>query len=145
MTGADRISHEFVEHIPDKLQDRTLYISVRFATATHLCLCGCGSEVVTPLSPTDWRLTFDGETVSLDPSVGSWSLPCQSHYWIQRDRGLQARQWGAEEIEAVRQADKAAKRDYYAKDLSTEEDRSPRVARRGVTSAIAWIRRLFGG
>ncbi|WP_417924835.1 DUF6527 family protein [Collimonas pratensis] len=27
----------------------------------------------------DWSLTYDGKTVSLDPSIGNWSLPCRAH------------------------------------------------------------------
>jgi len=34
--------------------------------------------VVTPLSPTGWSLIFDGETVSLYPSIGNWNFPCRS-------------------------------------------------------------------
>jgi hypothetical protein len=49
--------------------------------------------VVTPLSPTDWALTYDGETVSLDPSVGNWGFPCKSHYWIERSKVIWAPQW----------------------------------------------------
>jgi hypothetical protein len=78
------IRHEFVDLIPDALEDGVLYVSVQYATALHLCCCGCGSEVVTPLSPTDWSLTFDGDTVSLRPSIGNYSFPCRSHYFITR-------------------------------------------------------------
>ena len=60
------LKHEFVEFIPEHLPEGTIYVSIRFATASHKCCCGCGKEVVTPLSPTDWKLTFDGETISLD-------------------------------------------------------------------------------
>lgn len=74
--------HEFVEYVPERLDDGVIYVSVRFATVVHRCACGCGREVVTPLSPSDWRLTFDGETISLYPSIGNWSFPCRSHYWI---------------------------------------------------------------
>jgi Family of unknown function (DUF6527) len=35
----------------------------------NLCCCGCGEKVVTPLRPTDWKLIFDGKTISLDPSL----------------------------------------------------------------------------
>ena len=77
------LSHEFVEFIPEHLQEGVLYVSVTYATAVHLCFCGCGREVVTPLSPTDWKLTFNGETVSLSPSIGNWSFSCRSHYWIE--------------------------------------------------------------
>jgi hypothetical protein len=79
------LRHEFVEFIPEVLAEKIVYVSVRFATAVHKCCCRCGREVVTPLTPTDWKLIFDGKTVSLDPSIGSWSFPCKSHYWIEND------------------------------------------------------------
>jgi len=60
-----RINHQFVVAIPTNLEDRTLYISIEYSTAVHKCFCGCGNEVVTPLSPTDWKVIFDGETVRL--------------------------------------------------------------------------------
>jgi Family of unknown function (DUF6527) len=66
------IEHEFIDLVPRELKDRTLYISIEFASATHKCFCGCGAEVVTPISRFGWQLIFDGETVSLSPSVGSW-------------------------------------------------------------------------
>lgn len=86
MSQRQEVSHEFVGLIPDTLEEGIIYVSVRYATVVHLCLCGCGHEVVTPLSPTDWRLTFDGESISLRPSIGSWTLECRSHYWIRRNR-----------------------------------------------------------
>lgn len=110
-----RFALQFVDYIPAQLKERTLYVSMEFATATHLCPCGCGSEVVTPLSPTDWSLVFDGESVSLDPSVGNWTLPCQSHYWIRKSQVLWARQWTRDEIEAGRRADRSAKLEYYGR------------------------------
>ena len=80
------LAYEFVEFIPDQLKGRTLYISHTYCTAVHKCCCGCGREVVTPLSSTGWQVTFDGKTVSLYPSIGSWSLPCQSHYFITKNK-----------------------------------------------------------
>ena len=77
--------HEFVEYIPEKLSDGTIYISTTYGTAVHKCCCGCGNEVVTPLTPTDWKLIFDGETISLHPSIGNWNLDCKSHYWIKNN------------------------------------------------------------
>ena len=44
------LKHEFVEFIPDELEQGTIYISIRFATASHLCCCGCGNKVVTPIT-----------------------------------------------------------------------------------------------
>lgn len=125
MRAADTIVHTFVEYIPVELEERTLYVSIPYATATHLCLCGCGSEVVTPLSPTDWRLTFDGETVSIAPSIGSWSLPCRSHYWIRRNGVQWAPQWTPEEVEAGRRTNQAVKREYYGEDLRSRHPQEP--------------------
>jgi len=79
------LAPRFVESIPEALEGDVLYVSMTFATAIHLCACGCGREVVTPLSPTDWKLWFDGEHVTLDPSVGNWNFPCRSHYWIRKN------------------------------------------------------------
>ncbi len=87
-----------MEYIPEILKERTIYISVTYATAAHKCCCGCGKEVVTPLSPTDWKLIFDGESVSLHPSIGNWSFACRSHYWITRNAVKWAEQWSDEDI-----------------------------------------------
>lgn len=116
------LTHEFVEYIPEVLRERTLYISIRFATAVHKCLCGCGSEVVTPLSPRDWKLVFDGETVSLDPSIGNWSFPCQSHYWIRRNKVVWARQWSKREIQAVRADERGEYANYFSSAESGSKD-----------------------
>jgi hypothetical protein len=107
------LAHKFVEYIPEHIEPGTLYVSIAYATATHKCCCGCGREVVTPLSPTDWALIYDGQTVSLDPSVGNWSFPCRSHYWIRRNRVVWARRWSKAEIEEGRKEDRAAKTAYF--------------------------------
>ena len=99
------IQHEFVEEIPAEKQRGILYISLEFAVASHFCPCGCGSLVVTRIAPNGWSLCFNGETVSLNPSIGNWSLPCQSHYWIKDDRIRWARKFGKEEINSVRLKD----------------------------------------
>ncbi len=77
---------KFVEFIPGELEANTIYISIPYATAIHNCCCGCGGRVVTPLSPTDWRLIFDGRSISLEPSIGNWNYQCRSHYWIRNNR-----------------------------------------------------------
>lgn len=107
------IRPEFVEFIPDKVEKGVLYISTRYATATHKCACGCGEIVVTPIRPTDWTLTWNGETVTLNPSIGNWSLPCRSHYWIVENRIVWARKWSNLEVEASRAKDNLAKARYY--------------------------------
>jgi hypothetical protein len=108
-----RLNHEFVEHIPTDIKTGTLYISVQYSTAVHKCCCGCGNEVVTPLSPTDWKLIFDGETVSLDPSIGSWSLDCKSHYWIEDGNVRWAPRWSKKQIQDGRARDRRAKKQYF--------------------------------
>lgn len=121
MTG---LRHEFVEFIPDELASNTIYISIAFTTVAHRCCCGCGNEVVTPLSPTDWRLTFDGETVSLYPSIGNWSFPCQSHYWIIRNSIRWAENWSEERIAAGRAKDAVVKTRKYGNPKLMGNDRS---------------------
>jgi hypothetical protein len=93
-----KMQHKFVEFIPDELDTGVLYISTTYATVVHKCCCGCGNEVVTPLTPNDWQLTYDGETITLFPSIGNWSLPCRSHYWIKRNDVRWAESWSDEMI-----------------------------------------------
>src|SRR5262249_41051928 len=86
VTRIAQLKPEFVEFIPDRLEPGVLFISRRYSTATHLCCCGCGLEVVTPLKPTKWSLIERSGAVWLKPSVGNWSFPCRSHYWIEGNR-----------------------------------------------------------
>ena len=113
MKTVSALAHEFVELLPDTLEDGKIYISTPYATSTHRCCCGCGNEVVTPLSPTDWKLIFDGQTISLDPSIGNWSFPCQSHYWIKKNNVKWDHRWSNLKIEAGRAHDEAAKQGYF--------------------------------
>ena len=108
-----RLEHRFVQHIPDAVDPGVLFISMEYGTAAHSCCCGCGEEVVTPFTPTDWKMIFDGETVSLHPSIGNWSLACRSHYVIQRDRVIEAGLWTDAQVEAERYRDRTAKVRHY--------------------------------
>jgi len=94
--------HRFVARIPALLDEGVVYICIEFTIAVHLCACGCGREVATPLAPSGWKLVFDGESLTLDPSIGNWSFPCKSHYWLERNRVIPARRWTAQEIAAGR-------------------------------------------
>jgi hypothetical protein len=113
------LEHQFVEHVPEVLEPGVLYISMNYSTAVHSCCCGCGEEVVTPFSPTDWRMTFDGETISLWPSIGSWDLACRSHYIIDRGKVIDAGSWTKQRIAAARRTDRTAKAAYYCTIEST--------------------------
>ena len=116
------IKHKFVKHIPDVLVNGTIYISMEFGTAIHKCCCGCGEEVVTPFSPTDWEISYNGETVSLYPSIGNWSFKCQSHYWITNSKVTWAKVWSKQRIEAGRKQDVLNKQNYYKTQESTSVD-----------------------
>ena len=109
----ETLSHEFIENIPRELQQGVLYISGKHRTAIHSCICGCGNEVVTRFSPKDWELKYDGETVSLNPSIGNWSFPCRSHYWIVKSEIIHARNWTLSEIQENRKKDKVNKKVLY--------------------------------
>lgn len=76
----------FVETIPrlSELEKGTLYVSMRFATLSHLCPCGCGRLVDVTLDPATRSLTYDGEYLTLRPSIGV-RFPCRSHYSIIRN------------------------------------------------------------
>jgi hypothetical protein len=139
-----RIEHEFVELIPEEIREATLYISIPYATATHLCLCGCGQRVITPLTPTDWRLVFDGETVSLEPSIGNWSFKCQSHYIIRRSRVIWAKGFSQEMIDAVRAQDRRAKQRYFGELPTGDEDALTAAPGGRPSGRTNWIRRWLG-
>lgn len=112
------MSHVFVEEIPAETEQGVLYVSMECATAVHRCACGCGQEVVTPLSPTDWSLIFDGASVSLDPSIGNWSLPCRSHYFIDGGAVAWAGNMSNAAIELGRARDRQNKAAYFSAEKS---------------------------
>ncbi|WP_235643512.1 DUF6527 family protein [[Flexibacter] sp. ATCC 35208] len=108
------LQHKFVEFIPEHVEEGILYISIEYCTAIHKCVCGCGNEVVTPLSPTDWELSFDGKTVSLYPSIGNWNFACRSHYWISKSNIEYADRWTTRKIKEGRKSASDAKEKYYS-------------------------------
>jgi Family of unknown function (DUF6527) len=134
------ISHEFVDVIPESLDEGVLYVCIQYETAIHRCCCGCGEEVVSPLHPRQWSLVFDGQTISLTPSLGNWSFPCQSHYWIRRNRVHWARPFGRDEIEQLRAGDRRMLEAHFRDASDTSPD--PRaVPPNRWTSMLARFRR----
>ncbi len=99
------MNHKFVDTIPSELEDNVLYISLKYNVTKHLCPCGCRSEIVATLSPAKWKLSYDGETVSLNPSIGNWHHKCQSHYCIIKDEVVWARKMSKHKIGAAIQRD----------------------------------------
>lgn len=106
MRAVGSLRLEFIESFPTTMEQGVLYISIPYSTCGHLCCCGCGQEVVTPLSPAQWALTYDGENVSLAPSIGNWGLPCQSHYWIHKGKVRWSRRYSSDEIADNRERDR---------------------------------------
>ena len=130
-----RLEHRFCTHIPVSLEQGVLYVSMEYATAAHRCCCGCGEEVVTPFTPTDWKMIFDGVAISLWPSVGNWTLPCRSHYVVKEGVAIKTRPWSDEEITEERRRDRAAKARYYGKLVSGEFDNEkPGILQDGLVS-----------
>ena len=107
-------AHQFVEYMPEQLDDGILYISMNYAVASHKCACGCGREVVTPLSPTDWQLYFDGQAISLQPSIGNWNFPCRAHYYLEEGNVCWAGDMSQYAIERGRIRNRRAKQALYA-------------------------------
>lgn len=106
MSRLSSIRHQYVEYVPEQLEPGVLYISKRFRTASHLCCCGCGLKVVTPLNPVKWELTDHGSSISLSPSIGNWGYSCRSHYLIIRNQVEWAEQMDHEQIMLIQQRDR---------------------------------------
>jgi hypothetical protein len=109
-----------VQYVPKALQPGFLYVAEEFGAAVHLCACGCGAKVSTPLTPTEWSLKEIEGRPCLYPSVGNWQLPCKSHYWIWGGEIIWAEQWTPERIAAGQQAEDRRRRQYYD---ALDEDR----------------------
>ena len=131
MTRTNEIKHEFVAAIPQTLAENTIYIAMEYATAVHRCVCGCGNEVITPLSPTDWILQYDGVTISISPSIGNWNFPCRSHYWIRQSKVRWAEQWSEGRVAVGRAYDRSTKNEYFTGNSKAKPlgHRNPRLAK----------------
>ena len=132
---------EFVDAIPEVLADDVLYVCIAFATAVHRCRCGCGGEVVTPFTPTDWTLIYDGDTVSLDPSISNSSSDCGAHYFIERSATRWCRMLSPVESADRQRRDRQAKSKYFDApvDVETPGGSGQRDLWRRF---LAWLRRL---
>jgi hypothetical protein len=137
------LNTEFVTGIPDTLADHTLYVSMEYATVAHKCCCGCGLEVVTPLSPTDWKLTYDGVSVSLHPSIGNWAFPCRSHYWIDKGKVRWAGDMTQEQIDGIRAHDRRVKARHFSQPAQTIKSVSPLTPSEPKGGFWSWLSRFW--
>jgi hypothetical protein len=99
--------------MPEVLEPGVLYVSEEFEVAGHLCACGCGNKVMTPLGPVDWSFEEVNGGPTLRPSIGSWQLPCRSHYWIVSGMVSWAGQWTPEQIERGRRGEEERLQAYF--------------------------------
>lgn len=132
-----RIAHitpQFVEFVPKELEAGILYISETYGTASHLCACGCGARVVTPLTPIDWRFDVHEQGVSLYPSIGNSDFPCGSHYWIKEGEIEWVPKWTRAEIDAGRRFDRMQKAIYFGEQEAVPGPRVLRVLWRRLMS-----------
>ena len=90
-----------------------LYVAEEFGAAAHLCACGCGAIVRTPLDPTEWSLEETAKGPSLSPSIGNWQEACQSHYWIEGGEVIWAPEWSSRQIAAGRRSEQERRVRYY--------------------------------
>lgn len=108
-----RIRLERVHHMPKELKPGVLYVSEEFGTAAHLCACGCGAKIRTPLGPTEWSISETQDGPSLTPSIGNWQQACRSHYYISRGEVIWAEQWTPVQIRAGRQSEQRRREAFY--------------------------------
>ena|ERR1700685_4084060 len=99
------VTFKFIDLLPPILSDGVVYISLEHCTVVHMCCSGCGERVVNGLNPAQWKLIFDGETITLDPSIGNGALVCNSHYWIKKNQVIWAKPLTAKQTQISQLAD----------------------------------------
>ena len=113
MAKLHRVTHRFVDRVPSPLDDGVVYVSIGFGTVVHKCCCGCGDKVVTPLTPVDWAVIYNGQSISLHPSIGRWDAPCRSHYWIRNDRVIWSDNWSKGKVDTLKKRELGVRDDYF--------------------------------
>ena len=108
-----KIRLQRVHYMPKDLEPGVLYVSEQFGAVAHLCACGCGSKIRTPLGPTEWSVEETDDGPTLRPSIGNWQQACQSHYLIARGEIIWSDQWTAKQIAGGRRREEEHRREYY--------------------------------
>ncbi|GGG48893.1 DUF6527 family protein [Bizionia arctica] len=141
-----KLKHQFVDFMPDIIQEGVIYISLEYKSVIHKCACGCGKEVNTPLHPTGWKMLYDGESISLKPSVGNWSFDCKSHYWITNNEIEWSLKWTNETIGKVRTIEDSERQEYYRdKDSENLDNDSSNLIDTPVSKpkTTSWLQKLI--
>ncbi|WP_139273235.1 DUF6527 family protein [Mycobacterium paraffinicum] len=110
MSAIYRFAHTFTDVVPAEIEEGILYVSLQYALIVHLCACGCRTKVVCNLDPADYALAFDGESITIWPSIGNWDFYCRSHYNIQCSYVRWVPQMSHPEVTAARVAARRAKK-----------------------------------
>lgn len=108
-----KIELQRVHYMPKELKVGVLYVSEEYGAAAHLCACGCGAKIRTPLGPTEWSLDETDQGPTLYPSVGNWQQGCQSHYWIREGLIIWSEKWTTEQVAAGRRDEEERRRDFF--------------------------------
>jgi Family of unknown function (DUF6527) len=128
MTRTNQLTPEFVDHVPEAMEPGKLYVSIRFNMAMHVCCCGCGGEVATRISPSAWKLFYNGRDVSLWPSIGPSTSECRSHYVVCNGAVHWLPRMSAAEVQHVRRKDAKTRAAFYrvpVQSAATAESRVP--------------------
>lgn len=125
-----------VQSMPKDLHPGVLYVAEHYGAAAHLCACGCGSKIRTPLGPTEWSFEETPTGPTLRPSVGNWQKPCRSHYVIDAGNVHWAGDWSDAEVAAGRRMEEERREAYFAE----------RAAQRGgfLAAIWRWLKSLIG-
>lgn len=102
-----------VHYMPTEIAPGVLYVSEEFRIALHLCACGCGAKIKTPLGPTEWSIVETDQGPSVWPSIGNWQQACQSHYVISHGEVKWAGKWTPEQIAAGRRREEEQRQAHY--------------------------------
>jgi hypothetical protein len=131
-----KIKLQRVYYMPKELKPGVLYVSEEFGAAAHLCACGCGAKIRTPLGSTEWSLEDTASGPTLRPSVGNWQQACQSHYVIYQGEVIWCKKWTSKQIATGRRAEDERRDAYY---VALNRQRGGTLRR-----FWYWIKGLFG-
>ena len=111
----DKVKLLEVKYLPQELDSGILYFSKKFGVAGHLCPCGCGNKIITPLGGTEWHLKIKNDKPTLYPSLGNWQLSCRSHYWIIDGEIEWSYEWDDDQIKRGKNAEDMRRKTYFKK------------------------------
>ena len=80
-----KVTVEYVDTVPDHMIQDIIYVSYKYKSAMHLCLCGCHHKAVTPFNAkfgSNWTITIVDDKVTFTPSILNTNCPNNCHYVI---------------------------------------------------------------